>query len=144
MWRFNRRMKRFLRNTAIVTLMSLSIQYPAFAEPSTEPSAILPEDVTRHYSGSEVTALIDEISLAAYEAIEKAAAESAKAATLAALEREAALMREAHYWRVEAETYQRGITEAIRAGRKNAVIAGALCLFGGFIFGVTGTLVLGR
>ena len=93
--------------------------------------------------------LIEEISLAAYEAIEKAAAEAAKAAALAGLEREAAMLREvtlhqadAQYWRFQAEINLAAITEAKRTGRKNAVIAGAVCLIGGFVFGVTGTLLI--
>jgi len=86
--------------------------------------------------------LIDEISAAAYEAIERAAAESAKAATLAGLEREAAILREvtliqadAQFWRVQAQTNLLGITAAKKTGVKNAIIAGAVCLFGGLIIG---------
>jgi len=95
--------------------------------------------------------LIDEISAAAYEAIERAAAESAKAATLAGLEREAAILREvtliqadAQFWRLQAATNLAAIDVAKKTGIKNAIIAGAVCLFGGLIFGVTGTLIIGR
>ena len=49
----------------------------------------------RFYSDSEVNCLIDEISEAAYEAIEKAAGEAARAAFLVSVEREAAALREA-------------------------------------------------
>jgi hypothetical protein len=102
----------------------------------------LNESETRLYSDSEVTTLIDEISAAAYEAIERAAAESAKAATLAGLEREAAILREVtliqaevQFWRVQAETNLLGIAAAKKAGVKNAVIAGAVCLISGVLFG---------
>jgi Trk K+ transport system NAD-binding subunit len=98
-----------------------------------------------------VDSLIDELSIAAKEAIEKAAAESAKAATLAALEREAALLREASlqqadalYWRLQSETNLLAITVAKKAGIKNTIIAGTVCLFGGLVFGVTGTLMFRR
>ena len=86
--------------------------------------------------------LIDDITGAAYEAIEQAAAEGARAAALAALEREGAALREASHqqaealrWRMEAETRQRQITETKKAGMKNTIIAGAVCLFGGFALG---------
>ena len=95
--------------------------------------------------------LIDEISAAAYEAIERAAAESAKAATLAGLEREAAILREvtliqadAQFWRVQAQTNLAAIDVAKKTGVKNAIITGAVCLFGGLIIGVGGTLIINR
>ena len=109
------------------------------------------ENETRRYSDSDLDLLIDEISAAAYEAIERAAAESAKASTLAGLEREAAILREvtllqadAQFWRLQAETNLLAISAVKKAGIKNAVIAGAVCLIGGLIFGVGGTLILGR
>ena len=109
------------------------------------------ESETRLYSDSEVDWLIDEISAAAYEAIERAAAESAKAATLAGLEREAAMLRDltihqadAQFWKLQAEMNLLAISAAKKTGVKNAVIAGAVCLIGGLIFGVTGTLIIGR
>jgi hypothetical protein len=116
-----------------------------------EHTVISSEEGTRFYSDSELDLLIDELSVIAKEAIEKAAAESAKAATLAALEREAAMIREvtihqadAQFWKLQAQTNLLGITAAKKAGVKNAIIAGAVCLFGGLIFGVSGTLIIGR
>jgi len=57
--------------------------------------------------------LIEEISEAAYEAIEQAASEAARAAMLSSLERETAALREmghqraeALHWRFEAELRQ--------------------------------------
>jgi anti-sigma factor RsiW len=90
-----------------------------------------------------VDILIDDISVAAYEAIEQAAAEAARAAALAALEREAAALREMQRWRIEAEIRQQTITENKKAGVKNAIIAGAICLLGGIAVGIGGTLVIG-
>ena len=87
--------------------------------------------------------LIDDISEAAYEAIETAAAEAARAAALAALEREAAALREAQRWRLEAELRQQAIIDAKRIGRKNAVITGLACLLGGLFIGIGGTLIIG-
>jgi len=90
-----------------------------------------------------VDLLIDDISEAAYEAIEQAVAEAARAAALAALEREAAALREAQRWRVEADLRQQIITETKKAGVKNAVIAGLACLLGGLVIGIGGTIIIG-
>ena len=90
----------------------------------------------KRYSDSEIELLIDDLSVAAREAIEKAAAEAARAAMLASLAREAAALREAQRWRLETGA-------AKRAGIRNAVIAGAVCLFGGLVVGVGGTLIIG-
>jgi anti-sigma factor RsiW len=80
--------------------------------------------------------LIDEISEAAYEAIEQAAAEAARAAALAAVERESAALREAQKWKLEAENLK-------KSGMKNAIITGMACLFGGLVIGISGTLIIG-
>jgi hypothetical protein len=151
MWRSKGKLRLCRKITAIVILWNFLIQSPVYANPPMEQSETLTESETRLYSDSEVDWLIDEISAAAYEAIERAAAESAKAATLAGLEREAAILREvtliqadAQFWRVQAQTNLLGITAAKKAGVKNAIIAGAVCLFGGLIIGVGGTLIIGR
>ena len=106
---------------------------------------------TRYYSDSELNWLIDELTEAAKEAIEKAAAESAKAATLAGLEREAAMLREvtllqadAQFWKLQSQTNLAAITTEKKTGIKNAIITGAVCLIGGLFIGVGGTLFLGR
>ena len=149
MSRFSRRLKNCARIMLAVILMSLLIPSPVSGEPLTEPIAILNGEGTRLYSDSEVTTLIDEISAAAFEAIERAAAESAKAAALAGLEREALLLHEvsglqadAVFWRLQAETNLAAIATVKKTGRKNAFIAGAVCLLGGLIVGVTGTLII--
>jgi hypothetical protein len=97
-----------------------------------------------------VDILIEELTEAALEAIEQAAAEAAKAMALSMLEREAAAMREATLqqaeairWRLEAERQMKAVKEAKRLGIKNAVIAGAVCFFGGLAVGIGGTLIIG-
>jgi regulator of protease activity HflC (stomatin/prohibitin superfamily) len=76
-----------------------------------------------------VDLLISDLTVAAKEAIEKAAGEAAKAAALASVEREAAAMREVAKWRLEAET-------ARRAGIKNTIIAALIGTLGGLALGV--------
>jgi len=105
---------------------------------------------TRLYSDLEVDLLIDEITEAAHEAIQKAAAEAAKEAVLSVIEREAAAMREATLqqaealrWRLEAELQLKEVKEAKKVGIKNAIIAGAVCFFGGLVIGISGTIYLG-
>ena len=138
MWRFSRYMKLCARIMLIVILWNFLIPSRVCAEPLTEQLQILPENETRLYSDSEVDWLIDEISAAAYEAIERAAAE-------AAFIREVTLHQaDAQFWRLQAETNLLAITVAKKTGIKNAVIAGAVCLIGGLIFGVGGTLIIGR
>jgi len=82
----------------------------------------------RYWSDLEVETLIDDITEAAYEAIDQAAAEAARAAVLASLEREAAAIREAQRWRLEAEQRR-------KKGIWGAVITGLVCLVGGFVVG---------
>ena len=69
---------------------------------------------------------------------------------LAMLEREAAAMREATLqqaealrWRLEAERQMKAVKEAKRVGIKNAIIAGAACLLGGLVIGISGTIYFG-
>ena len=97
----------------------------------------------RLYSDFEIDLLIDDLSAAAKEAIEKVAAESAKAAALASVEREAALlqekaaaMREVQRWRNEAETAKKDMK---KIGFYTMVIG----LIGGLALGVGGSLIIG-
>ena len=87
--------------------------------------------------------LIDEISEAAYEAIEKAAGEAARAAFLESIEREAAALREAERWRFEAENNLMAINAAKKAGVKNTVLGIVIGILGGLAVGVGGTLIIG-
>jgi len=105
---------------------------------------------TRLYSEYEIELLIDVLTEAAHEEIQKAAAEAAKEAVLSVIEREAAAMREATLqqaealrWRLEMERQMKAVKDAKRAGIKNAIIAGVVCLFGGLVIGISGTIYLG-
>jgi len=73
--------------------------------------------------------LISEITEAAGDAIEQAAGEAARAAILAMLEREAVALREAQWWRNEAE-----LNKAEKM--KNSVITGIICLLSGLVVGI--------
>jgi membrane protein involved in colicin uptake len=80
--------------------------------------------------------LIEDLTVAAEEAIEKAAAEAAKAAALASLEREAAAIREAQRWQGEyQDTKRKGVTTAI--------IAGVICFLGGLAIGAGAVTIIG-
>ena len=79
--------------------------------------------------------MIDEISAAAYEAIEKAAGEAARAAFLVSLEREAAAYREAESWRLEVQNNLLTITELKKNGRRNTFIAALIGILGGVAIG---------
>ena len=101
------------------------------------------EGGTRYYTDSEIDLLIEDLTEAAKEAIEKAAAEAARAATLASVDRESTALREASLQRTEALRQQaealRWQTEAEtrkRAGVKNAIISGFVCFVGGLFVGI--------
>jgi type II secretory pathway pseudopilin PulG len=89
----------------------------------------LTENETKFWSDLEVNSLIDEVTEAAYSAIEQAAAEAARASTLAALERETEALQEAQNWRTETEIRK-------KAGLKNSIITGIICFLGGIITGM--------
>jgi hypothetical protein len=79
--------------------------------------------------------LIEDLSEAAKEAIEKAAAEAARSAALASLNREMAAMREAQ--RLQGENSR------LKQSRvKTAVITGVVCFFGGLAIGAGTTAIL--
>jgi hypothetical protein len=134
---------------SIVILLSFW-KCPMYADPLMGQARNLTEGETRLYSDLEVETLIDEISEAAHEAIEQAAGEAARAAALAALEREVVLSREvvlqrteAIRWKTEAETHRKALGDTKKAGRKNAIIAGLACLLGGLALGIGGTIYMG-
>jgi hypothetical protein len=82
-----------------------------------------------------VDTLIEDLTGAAHEAIEQAAAEAAKAAVLASLEREAAAIREAQHLQ--------GENSRLKQSRvKTAIITGVVCFFGGLAFGAGGVAIL--
>jgi hypothetical protein len=113
-----------------------------FADPLTELPPNLNANGMRLYSDLEVETLIDEVSEAAFEAIEQAAGEAARAAALAAVERGAVLGREMQRWKLEADTQKKAVVVAKKAGVKNAIIAGAVCLASGLALGVGGTMLM--
>jgi hypothetical protein len=79
--------------------------------------------------------LIEDVSVIAREAIEQAAAEAARAAVLEMIEREAAALRDAERWRMEADI-------AKAKGNKNMVIGILAGLLGGLAIGITGTVIV--
>ncbi len=145
------------RIISIVILMSF-LMTPMFAEQPMKQSESLNEDGTKSlgqfgnelqnknaehfYSDSEVESLIDDLSLAAKEAIEQAGAEAAKAAALAALEQQAELLREKAEAEREAEQWKIAAETAKANGRKNVVIGVIAGLLGGLALGITGTLII--
>jgi hypothetical protein len=150
MWKSKLRLRLCGKITATVILLSLLTTSPVYAEPSIGQPPNLTGSVTRLYSEYEVGLLIDALTEAAHEEIQKAAAEAAKEAVLSVIEREAAAMREATLqqaealrWRLEAELQLKAVKEAKRLGIKNAIIAGAVCLLSGLAVGIGGTLIIG-
>jgi hypothetical protein len=118
------------RIMAIVILMSFLMTFRVYGGPPATPPESSEGNGMRRYSEYEVDCLaeldllIEDLTGAAHEAIEQAAAEAAKAAALASLEREAAAIAEAQKRKRE---YMR-----VKAGRvKNAVMAGLI----GFVSG---------
>jgi hypothetical protein len=89
----------------------------------------------RRYSEYEVDTLIEDLTGAAHEAIEQAAAEAARAAALASLDREAAAIREAQ--RLQGEN-----SRLKKSRVKTAVITGVVCFFGGLAVGAGGIAIL--
>jgi hypothetical protein len=79
--------------------------------------------------------LIEDLTGAAREAIEQAAAEAARAAALASLNREMAAMAEAQ--RLQGENSR------LKQSRvKTAVLTGVICFFGGLAVGAGGIALL--
>jgi hypothetical protein len=122
------------RILAIVLLMNFW-KTPVFGEPQTTPLLTSSESGTKRYSESEVDTLIEDLTGAAHEAIEKAAAEAAKAAVIASLEREATAVREAQHLQ--------GENSRLKQSRlKTAIITGVICFFGGLALGAGTTAIL--
>ena len=142
MWKDKSPLRHCGRITAIVILLNFLMTFPVYGEPLTEHLQNSYKNEMKLYSDYEIEILIDDITEAALEAIEQAAGEAAKAAALAMLEREAAALREAQRWRLEAEIQQQALKEAKAAGRKNTLLAALIGLLGGLALGVGGTLII--
>jgi hypothetical protein len=81
-----------------------------------------------------VDTLIEDLTGAAHEAIEQAAAEAARAAALASLERELAAVSEAQQLQ--------GENSRLKQSRvKTAVVTGVVCFFGGLAVGAGTTAI---
>jgi hypothetical protein len=139
-WRSNMKLKHYRTILTIVLLMSFW-KIPVYGEQQTTQETASSESGTRRYSESEVDCLakldllIEDLTGAAHEAIEQAAAEAAKAAALASLEREAAAIREAQ--RLQGEN------NGLRKSRvKTAVVTGVICFFGGLAVGAGGIAII--
>ena len=120
------------RVIAIVILLSF-LRFPVYGEQQTMQPPNLTENETRLYSEYELIRLIDELTEAAYEAIDMAAAEATRAAVIASIEREMAAMREAERWRIVAAAEKQSKV-------RTAIITGVICFLTGF---ATGTLIIG-
>jgi hypothetical protein len=122
------------RILAIVLLMSFW-KIPVYGEPPTAPPMNSSGSGTRWYSESEVDTLIEDLTGAAREAIEQAAAEAARAAALASLDRELKAVAEAQ--RLQGENSR------LKQSRvKTAVVTGVICFFGGVALGAGGIALL--
>jgi hypothetical protein len=127
-WRRKVNYRVFRRILTIVLLMSFW-KIPVYGEPQTTQTPNSEENGTRRYSELDVDTLIEDLTEAAHEAIEQAAAEAAKAAVLASLERESAAIREAQYLQ--------GENSRLKQSRvKTAVTTGVICFIGGLVFGM--------
>jgi hypothetical protein len=128
------KLKHCRKILAIVLLMSFW-KIPVYGEPQTTQTQNSDRSGTKQYSELEVDTLIEDLTGAAHEAIEQAAAEAAQAAALASLDREMAAMAEAQ--RLQGENSQ------LKKSRvKTAIITGVICFFGGLAVGAGGIAIL--
>jgi hypothetical protein len=90
-----------------------------------------------------VDALINDLTAAAHEAVERAAAEAARAASLASLERELSLLQAKALAVSEAQRLE-GENSRLKQSRvRTAVVTGLVCFLGGLATGTT-VLLMGR
>ena len=117
----NRRKSRLCVQIILIVILLSFLKYRVSAEqPMTQP-LILNTDGTRLYSDSEIDLLIEDISEIAEEAIEKAAADAAKAVAVAAVEREALILQE--------------LEQTRQVNRRKTLIAVLAGVLGGFVIG---------
>jgi hypothetical protein len=130
------RLRDYKKITTVVILMSFWTTFPVFGTPPMEPTPISELEEMRFYSDSEIELLIEDLTIAAQEAIEKAAGEAARAAALASLEREAAALAEVNQWKLKYGNEKKAML-------KKAVITGALCFVSGFAIGAGSFSIFG-
>ena len=102
------------------------------------------EGETKRYNDYEVNILIEDLTEAALEAIEQTAAEAAKAAALAAIEREAEALQAQAALRREVELWKGEAAAAKKNGAKNTFIAALCGILGGLAIGVGGALAISK
>jgi hypothetical protein len=119
----------------MAVLLSSFWRTPVFADPPITPPMNSGESGTRHYSEYEVDTLIEDLTVAAVEAIEQAAGEAAKAAMLASVEREAALVRAQALAVREVARLQEENSHLKSDKVRTAIVAGISCFLGGLAVG---------
>jgi hypothetical protein len=100
------------------------------------------ESGTRRYSEYEVDALIEDLTGAAREAIDRAAAEAARAAALASLDREMSLLQAKALAITEAQRLHGENSRLKQSRARAAIVTGAICFFGGLAIGAGGIALL--
>ena len=127
---------RLCRRILTIVLLMSFWKIPVFGEPQKTQIQNSEESGMKRYSEYEMDTLIEDLTGAAHEAIEKAAAEAARAAALASLERELAAVSEAQ--RLQ------GANSRLKQSRvKTAIVTGVICFFGGLAIGAGGVLIIG-
>jgi hypothetical protein len=126
----------------MIALLANFWKTPLYGDPRTAPPTYSGESGTRQYSEYEVDTLIEDLTVAAVEAIEQAAGEAAKAAALASVEREAAAVREAAWLQAETERLQRENNRLQQGRVKVAVVTGVICFLSGLAIGSGTTAIL--
>jgi predicted transcriptional regulator len=121
----------------LAMLLNFLMTTPMSAQQQTEPLTNSTENETRQWSELEVDALIDDLTEAAHDAIEQAAGEAAKAATIAALENQAKALAEiARLQKEQNETKKNNIG--------NLIITGLSCFVAGAMVGGGVVYFIGR
>jgi hypothetical protein len=127
---------RLCKRILTIVLLISFWKIPVYGEPPTTQTLNSEESGMKRYSEYEVDTLIEDLTEAAHEAIEQAAAEATRAAALASLNREMAALTEAQ--RLQGEN---GRLKQSRI--KTAIVTGVICLFGGLAVGAGGVLIIG-
>jgi predicted dinucleotide-utilizing enzyme len=129
------------RILAVVLLMSFW-KTPVYGEPPTTQTRNSEESGMRQYSESEVDTLIEDLTAAAHEAIEQAAAEAVRATALASLDREMSLLQAKALAMAEAQRLQSENSSLKKSRVKTAIVTGVVCFFGGLAVGAGGIAIV--